>query len=216
MNESDHRRAYELLPWLVNGRLQGEDLRWLNAHVDQCTRCRGELQAQRRVHEALAGDSALEFAPLASYHRLWDRIEADASPPPAARPLLPAARRRGWPLLVAGLAAQSVAIVALALALWQSRTTSLAPAYRTVTSASPVVAEGSILVIVDDRTTQAEFRSLLGRSGLKVHDGPTAGGVYTLVRDPLRADGSPDAALQTLRNSPQVRFAERSVESTAP
>lgn len=216
MNDTDHRRADDLLPWLVNGRLQGDDLRWLNSHVEQCSRCRGELQAQRRVHVALAGESTLEFAPLASYHRLWDRIEADTSPPAAARQQRPAAGRRGWPLLVAGLAAQSIAIVALALALWQSRAAPPAPAYRTVTSPSPAVAAGSILVIVDDRTTQAEFRSLLGRSGLRVHDGPTAGGVYTLVRDPLRAGGSPDTALQVLHAAPQVRFAERSVDSTAP
>ncbi len=215
MSEADHRRADDLLPWLVNGRLQGEDLRWLNAHVDRCSRCDGELRAQRRVHDALAGDATLEFAPLASYHRLWDRIEADAAPSPAARPLLPATGRRGWPLLVAGLAAQSVAIVALALALWQSRAVPT-PDYRTVTSPSPAVADGSFLVIFDDRTTQAEFRSLLGRSGLKVHDGPTPGGVYTLVREPLRAGGSPDSALQELRAAPQVRFAERSAVSMAP
>jgi hypothetical protein len=214
MNEADHQRADELLPWLVNGRLQGEELRWLNAHVEQCTRCGGELQAQRRVRNALAGDATLEFAPLASYHRLWDRIEADAAPPPAARPLLPEMRRRGWPLLVAGLAVQSVAIVALAMALWQSRP---APVYRTVTSPAAVAVSGdSILVIFDDRTTQAEFRDLLGRSGLKVQDGPTAGGVYTLVRDPLRTDAAPDAALPALRAAPQVRFAERGVESTPP
>lgn len=215
MNEADHARADELLPWLVNGRLQGEELRWLNAHVEACGRCREELRAQRSVRDALAGDAALEFAPLASYHRLWDRIEADATPARVARATGPLARRGGRSLLVAGLAAQSVAIVALALALWQSRAAP-PPAYRTVTSPPAVSSDGGILVIFDDHATQSELRALLARAGLRIHDGPTAAGVYTLVAGAARADASSDSALQALRAAPQVRFAERGAAPAAP
>jgi hypothetical protein len=213
---ADHERADELLPWLVNSRLQGEDLHWLNAHLEHCDRCRSEHLAQRRVRDALASEPALEFAPLASYNRLWTRIEAEATPSqPGAIAPHTAPARRGRRLLVAVLATQSIAIVALALALWQSRPPEPAANYRTVTLPAPAASSsGDILVIFDDATTQSELRALLGRSGLRLRDGPTAAGVYTLVRDLPHAGEPLERLLQTLRTEPRVRFAERGAEST--
>ena len=219
MTAADHVRADELLPWLVNSRLQGEELHWLNAHLGQCERCRLELAAQRRVRDALAAEPAVEFAPSASYNRLWARIEADAALPAplASRPGV-TAPRRGWQLLVAGLATQSIAIVALALALWQSHAVGPPASYRTVTSqaAGAGASAGGLLVIFEDAATQSELRALLSRSGLRMHDGPTAAGVYMLVPDPQHAGQGLDRALQQLRTEPSVRFAELSAESAAP
>ena len=86
MNE--HARASELLVWMVNGRIEPADRRWLSEHLEGCAACRGELAVERRVRDAVAREPTVEFAPQASFNRLWKRIEGerDLATPDAPAP----------------------------------------------------------------------------------------------------------------------------------
>src|SRR5215475_513314 len=92
MNE--HARAHELLPWMVNGRIDSGDAAWLDGHLAHCPDCRSELAAQRRLRDAIAREPTVEFAPQAAFNRLWKRIEADThgSQPVPGLPVQPATR----------------------------------------------------------------------------------------------------------------------------
>ncbi len=220
MNE--HARASELMVWMVNGRIEAADARWLNEHLERCAACRDELKAEQRVRDAIAREPTVEFAPQASFNRLWERIESgrDATPAemtagamPAA---LPAHESSGRPVaarsdkvrwLRVAVAAQAAVILLLCGILWQRPA---APAYRTVTDTAPATAPsgGVIKAIFSDQVRLADVKEILQGAGLAVVSGPSAAGVYTLApRDSLAPPVTPEVAAR-LRADPRVRFAE--------
>jgi hypothetical protein len=223
MNE--HARAHELLPWMVNGSIEGRDAAWLDTHLAGCADCRGELAAQQRVRDAIAREPTVEFAPQAAFNRLWKRIEADAhgspvaddavadsrgaaegrdsSRPPRARP----ARTHAAPWLRVALVAQAAAIAVLCVTLWRAPAS---PSYHTVTDApvGPAVNGPVVKAIFDDQVRLADVKDILAASGLVVAAGPSEAGVYTLTpRDAQIAD-IPPTTLERLRADPRVRFVE--------
>jgi anti-sigma factor RsiW len=212
MSETEHERADKLLPWLVNGRLQAEELAWLNSHLEHCAECRNELIAQQRVRAAVIAQPTVEYAPQSSFNRLWARIDADAFVPLPDQPLvLPPAQRHFWRWMAAGIAAQLL----LFATLWFSRalvpdstSAGTPPAeYQTVTSSSsPATPAARLQVVFDDAVTVAEVKVILGRAGLTTQNGPTPAGVYTLVLDAEHAGAPIGTALATLRLDPRVRF----------
>ena len=216
MNE--HARASELLVWMVNGRIESTDAKWLNEHLEGCAACRGELVAERRVRDAIAREPTVEFAPQASFNRLWERIgsehgelpsrpPAEVMTPHAATGAASPARsgRRRW--VRAALAAQAAAILVLCSVLWQRPA---APAYRTVTSTAPapVAADDVLKVIFDDQVRLADVKEILAGAGLVVASGPSEAGVYTLVARDARSQPLTAEAAAHLRADPRVRFAE--------
>jgi anti-sigma factor RsiW len=211
MNE--HARADALIPWLVNGRLQGAELAWLEQHLAGCAACRAEHAVQQQVCTALTRDDEVTFAPQPSFNRLWERIQAGAARPsaplprPASHAPERAARRppppRRW--LAVAVTLQALVIGVLTAWLWQLHTT---PSYRTVTTAAADSGRAaSVHALFDDRLRLAEFHDLLARAGLRVISGPTPAGVYTLTAEP-GGTRTLEAAVAELRRSPRVRFAE--------
>src|SRR5690242_4699574 len=75
---SEHSRAWEQIPWLVNGSLHGESLNKVQKHLSTCSECRAELVLQTRLRDAVAAQPTVEFAPQSSFNSLWTRIEAAA------------------------------------------------------------------------------------------------------------------------------------------
>lgn len=72
-----HGRAAELIPWLVNGTLAEKETAELRAHLAVCSLCRGDLEAEQRLFEAVRGEGPLVFAGEPSLQKLLARIEAD-------------------------------------------------------------------------------------------------------------------------------------------
>lgn len=206
---NDHARASELLVWMANGRIEPADSRWLSQHLEACAACRGELAVEQRVRDAITREPTVEFAPQASFNRLWERIEGErdmAIPdPPAA--VVPQARggRRVWVPVV--LAAQAAVILLLCGVLWQRST---APVYRTVTDSAPgaVVTGDVIKTIFSDEVRLADVKEILAGTGLIVASGPSEAGVYTLTARDARAGPVTLETAARLRADPRVRFAE--------
>ncbi|HEX9472568.1 MAG TPA: zf-HC2 domain-containing protein [Steroidobacteraceae bacterium] len=215
MNE--HDRAVEMLTWKVNGRLAGADADWLEAHLDGCSDCRRELAAEQAIRDAIVREPTVEFAPQASFNRLWARIEQEGR---EARPPASSAagasrgdRRSGWSAgrwTRAALASQAVLIALLGGALWRAADGSRAPNYHTVTDAAPAAVTGQpvIKAIFDDQVRLNDVQDILAGTGLAVGSGPTAAGVYTLVAADATAAALTPATVARLRADPRVRFAE--------
>ncbi len=223
MNE--HARAHELLPWMVNGRIESRDAAWLDGHLAQCADCRQELATQQRLRDAIAREPTVEFAPQAGFNRLWKRIEAEAHGSQVATvtaaadaqgdsvAVLPARAHalatRTLPWMRLTLVAQAAAIAVLCVVLWRAPPAP-APAYQTVTDPpiGAVIAGPVVKAIFDDQVRLADVKDILAASGLVVASGPSEAGVYTLVpREPGVTD-IPAATLARLRADPRVRFAE--------
>jgi hypothetical protein len=210
-----HERAWELLPWLVNGRLDQSDGEWLMRHVGECVECARELQVQSDLKSKLASDARVEYAPQASFQKLMARIdEVDrAESRPVARESRRATVGHGlrfprW--LVATLATQAVMVIALTVLIgWQAFDRLLSPRYQTLTSAEPgETVHGNLRVVLAPSVTIAQFQSLLESVGAKVVAGPSNANVWTL-RIPYQANTRGfEATLKLLRADERVVFAE--------
>ncbi len=217
MNE--HARASELLPWMVNGRIEASESRWLSEHLEQCDTCHSELMAQRRIRDALTREPTVEFAPQASFNRLWKRIEAEAAgmtplesgpaaaAPGAQPPLVLRTRSAVRPWVRATLAAQAAAILVLCGVLWMRPAPT---SYRTVTDAVATPRAGGTVIkaIFSDRARLADVKEILAGAGLVVVAGPSEAGVFALVPRDSGAPADVPAAVARLRADPRVRFAE--------
>jgi len=217
---NDHARASELLVWMVNGRIEPGDSRWLNEHLEGCAACRRELSTERRVRDAVAREPTVEFAPQASFNRLWERIEGERDMAAPDSPVAVAyqhqeappesatrarAGKRAW--LPVAMAAQAAVILLLCGVLWQRST---APAYRTVTDSAPAAAATGAVIkaIFSDDVRLADVKEILASTGLVVVSGPSEAGVYALApRDAVAGPVTQEAAAR-LRADPRVRFAE--------
>lgn len=192
-----HRATLGLLPWYLNGTLEAEERTRVETHLSACLVCRRELEAQRALQGALSTlppDSELAQA-LARMH---ERIDS------AARGPLRWLIQRLWygsaPALRAALVVQLGVILALAAGL-AVRT----PAeYRTLSAEAPGARNlAGIALVFGVGRSEEEVRILLTRFGLRMVDGPSSEGAYTLAVEPRRRD----AVVVALREHPAVKLA---------
>lgn len=236
MNRDDrrlrHQDAWELLPWYANGTLDSDERRAVEAHLERCGLCRGELAASRDLAAAVRRAADVPPAAETRLGHLLDRLDAAAAPgspalpsadaPPAAASS-PAAGGRAVARLPNtvrwALALQAAAILALALGLAYllarpappAGTVAAAPApepaFRTL-AASPAAAgrELAVRAVFSPTASERELRHLLLAAGARFDDGPSPAGVYTLEIG--GGDEAAAAALERLRRDPLVELAE--------
>lgn len=203
-----HSRAFELLPWLVNGSLGAEEREAVEQHVRSCLACHRELKEQQRLRVALRAQPAVHLSPQTNFEKLARNL--DGAPALDARPA-----RRFAPL-VRFAAAAAVAAVAVGAVLWLSPTHIESRAeYRTL-SDGRVAAPGQLDIVFGQSVTQAQMQSLLEEIGAKIEAGPTGVGRYRVrLEAPIADSARLDALVAKLNNDPRVRFAARALTEEA-
>lgn len=207
-----HREAWELIPWYVNGSLDGGDLERLEEHLSVCDTCRREVAFEERWAREIRASEELVYTPERAFAELRGRLAAPRSAGSGATSGRGMTSRTSWwrratgsgsTALRVAVLAQAAAIVALVGVLWLQPT---APRFRTVSDvgSETTVAGAAIRVVFRDDVTETEMRDLLLESGLHFADGPSPRGVYTLAVVPERRD----AAVAALRTSGRVLLAE--------
>jgi hypothetical protein len=207
-NTSNHRRAWDAIPWVVNGSASTADRLTVESHVQECDECREELAFQRRIQAAMALASGHDVDATRSWERLRARLEAEAagSEPPRRLAGFGRGPQARW-LAVAALTAIGV-VAALRL----SHTTQLlqggpGAAYHTLSAPEGAAPGATIRAVFSPTTSVQQLQALLSGSGLTVVAGPSEAGVWALA--PISASGrDTDGALRRLRASTAVRFAE--------
>lgn len=221
---AQHQDVWELLPWLVNGRLSESDCRRVEAHLRLCSVCREEHVAQRRIYDVMSTDTAVAQMPTAGLNRLRQRIEAkeradglDLPPDPACAPDARRASAAGsFRVRPAAIAAAVIGLsVALAIpgVLRWNQTRHASAVYHTVTSAAAQHADEVIRAVFDPTATLSELQAILDDAHLKIVSGPTEAGVYSLAMTEPR---SVNWSLRRLRGHDTVRFAEALVPAPIP
>lgn len=203
-----HREGAELLPWLVNGTLEGLERERVERHVSQCVACRHELEAARALQAVIASD---EHDPTVadSLARLRLRLEQEESCRGALwlRRVLARAWREAQPGVRGALMVQFALIVALgsALVIVPLKEPPAPALYHTLGDAPPAAsARSAIAVVFNGKRSEHEIRRLLLRLKARVVDGPSAAGVYRVEVPENRQQ----AALALLHADPTVVFAE--------
>jgi hypothetical protein len=210
----NHKNAWDLIPWIANGTAADNERNAAQRHLQDCQACRDELEAQRRLQQAMRVPAAIEAMPHGSLQKLWERIDAqpEAAPPEAVEPQTAhASRLTGW--LAAAVVVQALLLGVLSVALLKNPREADA-AYRTVSSQSEAPRAPSVRAVFSPSMTLGELQALLERTQLRIVNGPSADGVYTLAT--LTATTDAQQALLALRAHPAVQFAEPVAAARTP
>lgn len=195
-----HKVVDVLLPWFVNGTLEGDERALVQQHLAQCERCRREVEWLQELQAACTAAAAPGVSP--AVHQLRQRLMAPRTTP-GLKGLLPALWQRLQPWTRAVMAAQLAAIVVLG-AVVAVREEPRA-AYRTLGAAdSPAPATASLVVVFDPAATELDLRNMLRAVGARIVGGPTQTNAY-LLDVPAEAR---ERALRTLRTDRRVLLVE--------
>jgi anti-sigma factor RsiW len=186
-DESAHKVADALLPWLVNGTLDADERAFVETHVGRCERCSREVEWLRGLHAACIATSE-EPGGAVGMRRLRDALGS-------------ARRRTGTPWRWAAVGA--LAAFAAAGTAWLAIDEHPA-LYRTL-AAPDAAANAAIVVVFDPATSEFELRRIVRDAGARIVDGPTRTNAYVLD---VPADRR-TRALQTLKAERAVVLAER-------
>lgn len=198
----NHKHAWELIPWYVNGTVADAKRDSLLFHFQDCSQCRDEVTAQRALMQGMKTRQPVQAMPHASLQKLMQRIDADPLPQRTAAARSPRALR--W--LTAAVVVQGLMLGALAALLLRSPRTAVPATYQTVSSPAPAPGTASVRAVFSPDMTLGELQALLERAHLRIVNGPSPEGVYTLATSSAKDD--PRQALLTVRAHPAARFAE--------
>ena len=91
----NHRQAWDLIPWFVNGSAPESRSEPLQRHLAECPACRDEVAAQRSLMQAMKTRPLVENMPHGSLQKLWTRIDARPEDAMRRRISLPT-REKAW------------------------------------------------------------------------------------------------------------------------
>lgn len=177
LDAAAHKVVDVLLPWLVNGTLEGDELAFVQRHVDECPTCRHEVEWLRELHAACIAGEAMPGASVA-----FRNLRRDLEAPSGARDSIARLRRsrgrtRHW--WQWAIAAEFGVIIVLGGLLLTS--TDGPVLYRTLGAGNArTPATGSLVVVFDPATSQAEVHRILRSAGARIVDGPTQANAYVL------------------------------------
>jgi len=198
-----HKVVDALLPWYVNGTLEGDELEYVQRHLKECSQCLKEAEWLRELYAACI---AAESMPGASGALGKLRRALEAAPP--KKPRFSGRARRAWRSGNAW-ARWSVAaslVLGVILAASYLRGTDAPALYRTLgASTSTSHASGSLIVVFDPATAEADLRRILRLAGARLVDGPTQSNAYVLDVPAARRE----EAMRALRAERAVVFVER-------
>lgn len=194
-----HTRAFELLPWLINGTLAGAERAAVEQHVRACIVCRRELKEQQRLHAAMRARRTADVSAEAGFDRLDAELDAVAGAAPPR-----------WRIRYATAASFAVAaaagIAVLAILLWLAPLPDLdRDGYETL--ATPPADAALVDIVFADETTAAEMRDLLADIDGEIVAGPSRLGRYSVRVASGRANDRLDKLIGVLAADPRVRFA---------
>jgi hypothetical protein len=190
-----HEQAQTLMPWYVNGELEGDEREMVEGHLRVCAECRAEFRLEHRLGQAVAG---LPFDAELGWTQIRSRIVAQQERQGlagAVRAAFASGGRTGW-----AIAAQIVLVVgAIAMLLPLTQQAS----YHALGVARPAPA-GDVIVVFRPQAQAQDMSRALRDSGARLVDGPTAADAYVLAVAPAERT----AALAKLRADEAIAMAE--------
>jgi hypothetical protein len=205
---SEHTAVDALLPFYVNGTLQGDELDKVTQHLAACEHCRREVDWLRGVFAACEAIAPIPETPLPDIGRIpalagGAAVRTGRTGPRGWRARVSAGWTATQPWARMLMAAQLAGLAVLGT-LHFTETRDDSP-YRTLGAYARATPAGdSIAVMFDPAITEGEIRRLLERAGARIVDGPTATAAFVLEVPAGHSAG----AVQKLRAERKVVFAE--------
>ena len=198
-----HEKAFELLPWYVNGTLSDADLGDVERHIRNCLPCRVALLEQRHLATLLKEQPTVRLSAEGGFERLL--AEIDASRQSARR----APRQRALRLpRLARFATAAALAASLVLAAWLVTLGGDSREATFVTATQPGGANAEIDVVFAENVSAADHLALIREINGVTIDGPSDVGRYRVRLTEADADRI-DGIIARLRGDARVRFAAR-------
>lgn len=201
----NHDEARELLPWLVNDTLHGEERERVQLHASSCVICRRELADLERIQASVREE--MDSAPLRvpDMRRVNARIDAMIEKQNNRKRILAVLRNAvDHPWRIAFAAQSFLLVILLSFLLWPKPETA---GFTTLTDPASPPAGDYLRVVFDPDMDESEITRILDELSLELVDGPSARGVATLGYT-MSGNAGPDAAAAKLLEKPGVLFAE--------
>lgn len=204
-DDSEHRAADAVLPWFVNGTLEGNELAFVEQHLRECARCRREIDLLKQLRIACTIDEPVPDATPA-YRRLSERIGGGRRLSALADRLRGLLRRwhRAPDWARWAIAAEFAGIVALAVWVTPPGGEFAAPYQTLGAPVASTASVGTIAVVFLPEIKESELRRIVQNAGARVVDGPTESNAYVL-QVPA---GHREEVLAVLRADPAVVLAQ--------
>ena len=157
MNEinrsADHDGLELLLPWYVNGTLDGDERAVLQQHVQDCDECRENVALLEQMQAAVTSNSPSPIVPRPNLAGLMEQLDAAGGT---------SHDRFGWMTPRALAAAAAIVVLGIALLLVDPNPVQQEPQrFETATSVNAVAASGYVLAVQFLPDTSAERRQEL-------------------------------------------------------
>ncbi len=210
LSPDTHDQVWASLPWYLNGTLDSTEHELVQQHLKVCIPCRNEMATQQHLQQSLQIPATNEFGEAVQFSRLMNRIHATKPDMPTRiRPQKRPFWAQPWPQ-IAAIAAMLVAIFTAPI---NSLLTPAETIYQTLTASTPkpVVQQTGDIRVIFSSTVDAQRKQLLlsAIDGQVVHPADANGIHVVQVNSQGRATADEiDLALATLRDDPQVIFAE--------
>jgi hypothetical protein len=200
-----HNRAFELLPWLVNGTLAGAERDAVEDHARACIACRRELKEQQRLQAAMR--TTADVSAEAGFDQLG-RDLADYAP---------RLFRKRYATLTRFAVAAAAGIAVLGILLWFTPLPQLQSGNYSTLATPPTASTPLLDVVFVETTTAAEIQALLDDIGGEIVAGPSELGRYSVRLVDAPSDGARlTRLLRELAADSRVRFAARSLIEPPP
>ncbi len=201
-----HEHAMEMLPWLINDSLPGDERAAVLDHAQSCVMCRREMKSLEDLRDSVNLLSSPVLIPEPDMRNINARIDKLIDRQNWTR------RSISWigeffaSPWRAAYVAQSVLLVVLAAALLWPATRDTE--YTMLTQASDLADGHYLRVVFSPDLTHSDLKELLNELELSIVAGPSNRGVYTLATENSIVIMERDAALASLLKNPSVLFAQ--------
>ena len=209
-----HTQAWDLIPWLVNGRASAQQRDMVLTHIGTCAQCQEELGFQEQLKQGLQEPANSQFDVESNLNRFWARVDAQghaplipqtAAPDNKGDPISNTPRKRNWAAAVAAvLVIQSLGLLTLAGQRWGQAPQA---SYQTFSAQESTGAKARIRLVADPRMSIGQLRELLDRGNLQlVHTNENASILGVAPTNNLSFQQADTLAL--LRANPMILLAE--------
>lgn len=201
-----HEQAAELLPWLVNDSLVGEEKENVLVHARDCVICRRDLDELQRYSDSVAGAAESMVIPPPDMRDINARIDRLIDRQNRGRQWMSRLRDMVFSPWGVAFAAQTILVIVLASVLiWPG---SEDPEFTTLTRPQALPDGPYVRVVFSPELAATEISDLLDDLSLTVADGPSERGVFTLGYSGALTDDGYAQLLEDLRKEPNVLFAQ--------